>query len=443
MQLRHIAPRAALALGVVVICTGEGALGAQADQAVPVSYVCTMDADVVDDKPGMCPVCKMTLQPVRIESAFSCPNHAAIIRDRTGVCPIDKRELVPVFINHFWDCGEVPEHLYASPQKCAGGKPAEERRVVRAHGDHNPRHGGQFFMASDKWHHVEGTYPREGQFRLFMYDNFTQPLELTGVIGRVFMREDNGRELDVSALKLSADGNVLEAAVAAGPFPLKMTAKIKFKPQTPEERFDFAFPGVSVEPVTTPAPALTGATRQAAFSPKPVAVAPPPSPAPRLAAAPPSPAPTPASAETSPAPAAAAPPAATIGVAPNAAAPAQSLSRTEAEQLIQDLPRNTADLLKLLDLRAQEIKTLVDDGSFGMVWVPTMLAKEVALALGDHASELPERQQASLSNAVRRLVLSAWRLDQYGDLGDREKITGAHNTFAAAAAEIKAAYGNR
>ena len=78
-----------------------------------------------------------------------------------------------------------------------------------------------------------------------------------------------------------------------------------------------------------------------------------------------------------------------------------------------------------------------------MIWVPTMLAKEVALALEDHARDLPERQHAPLSGAVRRLVLSAWRLDQYGDLGDREKITGAHNIFAAAAADIKAAYANR
>jgi len=40
-------------------------------------------------------------------------------------------------------------------------------------------------------------------------------------------------------------------------------------------------------------------------------------------------------------------------------------------------------------------------------------------------------------------VLAAWRLDQYGDLGDREKITQAHNNFSAAAADIKAAYASR
>jgi len=43
--------------------------------------------------------------------------------------------------------------------------------------------------------------------------------------------------------------------------------------------------------------------------------------------------------------------------------------------------------------------------------------------------------------AVRRLVLAAWELDFYGDLGNKEKITEAHNNFAAAFADIKAAYG--
>jgi hypothetical protein len=130
-------------------------------------------------------------------------------------------------------------------------------------------------------------------------------------------------------------------------------------------------------------------------------------------------------------------------VAPDTATPAQSLSRTEAEAIIQEMPNNSGELLKLLDIRANEIKTLVDEGNFGMVWVPTMLAKEVGLALGDHARELPAQRQAPLMDAVRRLVLSAWRLDQYGDLGDRAKITGAHDLFAAAVNDIKAAYANR
>ena len=96
-----------------------------------------------------------------------------------------------------------------------------------------------------------------------------------------------------------------------------------------------------------------------------------------------------------------------------------------------------------MELRRGEVETLIHDGSFGMVYVPTMMAKDVALALGDHASELTDRQRVSLTSAVRKLVVAAWRLDQYGDLGDREKITQAYTLFAAAAAEIKNAYAER
>jgi hypothetical protein len=119
------------------------------------------------------------------------------------------------------------------------------------------------------------------------------------------------------------------------------------------------------------------------------------------------------------------------------------MSRTEASQLAQDLPNNPAELLKLMELRRTEVESLIKDGSFGMVYVPTMLAKDVALALDDHGNELTDRQRVALTNAVRRLVVASWRLDQYGDLGDREKITQAYTLFAAAAAEIKSAYAER
>src|SRR3712207_471328 len=44
------------------------------------------------------------------------------------------------------------------------------------HQDHNPRHGGTFFMVADGYHHIEGTYPRQGRFQLYAYDDHTRAI---------------------------------------------------------------------------------------------------------------------------------------------------------------------------------------------------------------------------------------------------------------------------
>jgi hypothetical protein len=432
MHVRHLGVPAALAIGLLSVSPGHGPIlhaqakpptAAAADSEVPpLSYVCLMPGDegVLEDHPGTCPnpKCGMKLVPIRLATAWSSILHPQIIRERPGKDPIDGTDLVPITASMFWICPGSDEHLL-DPGKCADGKPRQVRYERRAHGDHNPRHGGQFFMADDSWHHLEGTFPSGGTFRVFFYDDFTRPMAVKGFSGTAAVLDAAEKELASYPLKPGRAMNTLETPIKGAALPLKVKLRVQFGPTEKMRVFDFTFPAYTKEPIV-PAPVTTAAARPAA-TPAPAAAAPKPA---------------------APAPVPAAPPA-PVGVLPAAAAPAQSLSRTEAESLIQEMPTNTGELLKLLELRAGEIKTLVDEGSFGMVWVPTMLAKEVALALGDHVRELPERRQGALNDAVRRLVLSAWRLDQYGDLGDRAKITSAHDIFAAAVADIKAAYANR
>lgn len=418
--------------------------GAQQDLP-PISYVCPMDADVLETKPGNCPICKMALEPVRIDTAWSCPNHAAVIRDKAGVCPIDKRELVQVIVAKYWVCGDKPNEKHPDPGKCGDGSSRKLVSALRAHGDHNPRHGGSFFMAEDKWHHLEGTYPSAGLFRMYFFDNFTKPLAPKKFTGRVVF-EEAGKETASFPLTVSRNGQTLDAQLKGMPpqpsktSPVKLAAKLKFDPKTPEQRFDFVFVEYSKEPPSvppTPAAPRTTAVKPADSSAAATAAAVKPgsAPSPASAAGAVAAGTTAGAAASSPSARSAAP---AVAVSPTTSA--ATLSRADAAQLVDNLPSSPGELLALLEQRTNEVRQAIAEGQYGYVYIPALLSKDIALAMGDHVNQLPDPRQATASAAVRRLVLSAWDLDFYGDLGNKEKITEAFNAFAAAFAEIKATY---
>ena len=48
----------------------------------------------------------------------------------------------------------------------------------------------------------------------------------------------------------------------------------------------------------------------------------------------------------------------------------------------------------------------------------------------------PAEARRALTWAAKQLVRSAWLLDDYGDLGNREKVIEAHGLFAEAVEEL-------
>jgi Cu+-exporting ATPase len=58
-----------------------------------VTYVCPMDPEVRENKPGACPKCGMALEPEAIE--YTCPMHPEIVRNGPGNCPICGMALEP------------------------------------------------------------------------------------------------------------------------------------------------------------------------------------------------------------------------------------------------------------------------------------------------------------------------------------------------------------
>jgi hypothetical protein len=126
-------------------------------------------------------------------------------------------------------------------------------------------------------------------------------------------------------------------------------------------------------------------------------------------------------------------PPAAIGLA---AAP-EELQRALDESV---LPTSGPELVAELVKRAGDIQQTIASGAFGQVWVPAMATKTVALVLETHTASLPEGERAGAITAIKQIVTSAWDLDTYGDLGNKEKIDAAYARVATAVLTLKAAY---
>ncbi len=233
----------------------------------PILMTCIHHPDVLESKPGTCPYCKLPLVPVRLDSAWMCPVHTTVTESNSGKCRLCGRQLVPVTVSLTWTCAADRATQHLEPGVCADGSPRIGTRTLRAHGNHNPQHGGQFFMAPDNWHHLEGVHPSARLFRLYVYDDYGRPLasaKVKDIEARVVTKETfdpaTRQTTELSAFPLKAPRNrpYLEARIDPSTLPAEMTAKVRFGDDQPEYRFDFTFPAFSKEPAApTVRPAVT------------------------------------------------------------------------------------------------------------------------------------------------------------------------------------------
>lgn len=396
------------------------------------------DEAVLEEKPGPCPVCKMPLVAARLDSKWWCPVHQTLsVADGPGKCKIDRqRDLVQVTLREFWTCPGSDNKLDDPTPACPGGTPRKIGYEIRAHGDHNPRHGGQFFMAEDKWHHIEGALPSANLFKVYFYDNFTKPMGVKDFSGSMVILDQSFKEIASYPLKAGADGVTMEAQIPAAnaKLPMNAAARISFGPNLKPQLFNFPFNAISKEPVGAAAPPATkqGAVAKpvrfaaSAFDPKPFSFR-------ALATAY-----EPEAAQT---PAAGAPQQPSTGQVPNILDSPLQISAELANALDEEkLPKTVPELLNTLTSRLKEIETLVNDGSLGQAWLPAMGTKTVALVLGDHAASLPERQRTIATAAAARVITAAWEIDAYGDLGNLQQIVEAFKRMTSAVSDLKGAY---
>ena len=257
-----------------------------------------------------------------------------------------------------------------------------------AHMDHSPRHGGTVFMAPDSFHHIEGTYPAAGIFRLYATDNYREPVAMSEWRGRVILEEaydpstDEFTEVVAVDLAPNPEGTFLQAVVGDLPAPAELIAKVTFGvdgQEFPEERFDFIFSEYSGD-----APPPEGDSSIATVN-RPVPL---------------------------------------------------------STRIQPKIPQRTSDVVMEIGVRAEQLQALLTAGRFTEVFIPALQGKALALELETRTDleSLPTRRRNELRIAVRHLVRAAYLLDWYGDLGNKQEVTGAYDIFAEAVNEITRAY---
>lgn len=247
---------------------------ADADTDKP-AFWCPMRCEKKDyPEPGKCPVCKMDLKPKkevmeqRLKAAkglvaakeyawplkpearaevYWCPNRGQAGHELKDYAAPGKCEVCGEALMHkarfkptkTWMClteecasayaKDKAHNLFYSPGLCPDcGEPVEGM----GHMDHNPVHGGKFFMADNMYHHLEGALEKPDEFHLYFYDDWKTPIDPRNFSGKVVFETYNEAKDDYERQEFpleypNAEAPFLQASFpAATKFPVEFTAKV-------------------------------------------------------------------------------------------------------------------------------------------------------------------------------------------------------------------------
>lgn len=141
---------------------------------------------------------------------------------------------------------------YLCPMRCEGEKTYAENgkcavchmRLAdsRSHQDHQPKHGGIFFMAPDNMHHLEGVLVGGTEFRLYFYDEFTNPISAKKFSVRAEIRYSDRDEVKVIRMELGPTSDFLAGKLPTGEKrPIHIKLFVDFQDGAGPQVFDFDF----------------------------------------------------------------------------------------------------------------------------------------------------------------------------------------------------------
>lgn len=144
--------------------------------------------------------------------------------------------------------------VYKCPMKCEGdktySKPGKCPKCgmdlveLKAHGDHEAKHGGLFFMAADQKHHLEGVLLDSNEFRVYFYDEFTVPIlaEMFTAEASVGPKGSDPSTRTKFSIKASSNKEYLTGVIDTSlKTPLSIRVFIDFKDDQKPQLFDFDF----------------------------------------------------------------------------------------------------------------------------------------------------------------------------------------------------------
>ncbi|HVS63190.1 MAG TPA: hypothetical protein VMT85_06750 [Thermoanaerobaculia bacterium] len=258
-----------------------------------------------------------------------------------------------------------------------GANPADPNAA--AHMDHSPLHGGQFFMAPNFYHHLEGALYEGNVFRIFVYDDFKEPVDPRNFAARIVIEHydsDSGEFTEEEFAMEPVPGTDYLQGIVHTEMPAEFFAGVWLAGE--EQRFDFYFTEYSKDVPPPPRTVAAGLPGTAAHS---------------------------------------------------------------HERPPLTIPDEASAVVAQLVERSRQVAQKIDQGDWLRLYVPSFDGRDLAEALLGKLDGLAPRDRGRVRKAVSRVMQSAAELDRAGDMGDAGRAREALDRFDAAVREIVRSYG--